>query len=160
MNTAFRHVALAAMCVLAAGSAFAGANVTFVQPEKFSDVPFSSSERDRLLNDLHQHFDKLAATLPPGQQLNVEVTDIDLAGQVKPNRFRGRDIRVMNGGADWPHMTLSYSVTQDGKVLKSGQDKLSDMAYQQHLNRYGSDDALRYEKGMIDQWFRERIAAR
>lgn len=161
MNTVFRPAALAALCLLAAGAASAGtANVTFVQPEKFSDVPFSPSEREDVLKDLHRHFDKLAATLPADQQLNVEVTDIDLAGETWPARRGGQDIRIMKGGADWPRMTLHYTITQNGKVIKSGTDSLNDMAYQQHMTRYGGDDALRYEKSMLDQWFRERIAAR
>ena len=159
MNTVFRQGALAGLFLLAAGSASAGANVTFVQPEKFSDVP-SSPDRERVLKDLRNHFDKLAATLPAGQQLNVEVTDIDLAGEVRPGRLHGQDIRVMRGGADWPRITLHYSITQDGQVIKSGTDALSDMAYQQSMTRYPGDDALRYEKHMLDQWFHERVAAR
>jgi hypothetical protein len=161
MNSVFRQGALAALCLLAAAGASAGtANVTFVQPQKFTDVPFSSSERERVLQDLRRHFDKLAAALPANQQLNVEVTDVDLAGETWPARMRGEDIRIMKGGADWPRITLRYSITQNGQVIKRGEDSLSDMAYQQHTTRYGGDDPLRYEKSMLDQWFHERVAAR
>lgn len=157
----FRRAMLAVLALLAAGSASAGvAKVTFVQPETYSDVPFAHWERDSVLKELHQHFNKLAARLPADQQLNVEVTDLDLAGQTWPTRFSGRDIRVMNGGADWPHMSLRYTITQGGQVIKSGEEDLSDMAYQQHISRYGGGDALRYEKRMLDQWFRDRLAVR
>ena len=160
MNTVFRQAALAGLCLVAAAGASAGtAHVHFVQPENFSDVPFFSPDRDQVLQELSRHFDKLAARLPAGQQLDVQVTDIDLAGETWPSRFRGQDIRIVKGGADWPHMSLSYTVTQDGKVVKSGKDDLSDMAYQMHTTRYGSDDALRYEKNMLDQWFRQRVVA-
>ena len=160
MNTIFRQAALAGLCLAAAANASAGtAHVTFVQPENFSDVPFFAPDRERVLQDLRGHFDQLAARLPAGQQLDVEVTDIDLAGRIWPTRFHGQDIRIVNGGADWPHMSLRYTVTQDGKVVKSGKDELSDMAYQEHTARYGSDDTLRYEKNMLDQWFRQRIVA-
>jgi hypothetical protein len=160
MKLRLHHALLALGCLLAAGSAAAGANVKFVEPEHFSDVPFASWERDDVLKDLRGHFDRLAARLPAGQELNVEVTDVDLAGRTWPTRFQGRDIRVMNGGADWPHMSLRYTITQNGQVIKSGVEELNDMAYQQRATRYGSDDALRYEKRMLDQWFKERIAAR
>jgi hypothetical protein len=160
MNTVLLRAALAGLALAAAASASAGsAKVTFVHPEKFSDVPFSTSDRERVLEDLRHHFAKLAATLPANQQLNVEVTDIDLAGQVWPTR-RGQDLRIMKGGADWPRMSLSYTITEGDRVLKSGTASLSDMAYQQSMTRYGSDDALRYEKHMIDQWFKEKIASR
>jgi hypothetical protein len=102
---------------------------------------------------LQQHFDKLAAALPAGQQLKVDVTDIDLAGETSPTRFHGRDVRVLKGRADWPRMNLSYSITQGDKVIKSGQEKLSDMDYQHSRSHYANDDALRYEKNMLDQWF-------
>ncbi len=161
MNITLRHAALAALVTLAAGSASAGvAKVTFVQPEKFSDVPFAQWERERVLEELRTHFDRLAARLPADQELQVDVTDVDLAGQTWPTRFRGQDIRIMNGGADWPHMRLRYTITQGGQVIKSGEEDLSDMAYQQHMGRYGGDDALRYEKRMLDQWFKNRVAVR
>lgn len=158
MNTLIRHSALAALLLATAVSASAGATVTFVQPEKFSDVPFTTWDRERVLKDLQLHFDKLAAKLPAGQQLNVEVTDIDLAGETWPARFHGQDIRIMKGGADWPRMSLRYTITQGDQVIKSGQEDLADMAYQNTLTRHGSDDALRYEKRMLDNWFRDRVA--
>ena len=164
MNFKIRPAALAALVLLAtmaASSASAGvAKVTFVEPEKFSDVPFSHYDRERVLVELRSHFDKLAARLPADQQLHVEVTDLDLAGQTWPTRFRGQDIRIMTGGADWPHMTLRYTITQGGQVIKSGAEELNDMAYQQHMSRNGGSDVLYYEKRMIDQWFKNRVAAR
>ncbi|MES2015282.1 MAG: DUF3016 domain-containing protein [Pseudomonadota bacterium] len=160
MNTPLRQGALAALLLLSAATAMAGAQVTFVNPEHFSDVPMADRERERVLKDLQLHFDKLAATLPAGQQLKVEVTDIDLAGQTWPTRLHGRDIRVLNGRADWPHMTLRYTITQGDQVVKSGDSKLSDMDYQHSPSHYANTDTLRYEKNMLDQWFRTLIAVR
>lgn len=164
MSFKIRHAALAAlvaMVAMASGSASAGvAKVTFVEPEKFSDVPFAHWDRERVLVELRSHFDKLAKRLPADQQLNVEVTDLDLAGQTWPTSFRGQDIRIMTGGADWPHMTLRYTITQGAQVIKSGEEDLSDMGYQQHMSRHGGSDVLYYEKRMIDQWFKNRVAAR
>lgn len=160
MQTLIRQSVLAAVLLAAAASASAGATVTFVQPEKFTDVPFTTWEREQVLKDLQAHFDKLAAKLPAGQQLKVEVTDIDLAGETWPNRFQGRDIRIMKGGADWPRISLSYTITEGDQVVKSGQDNLADMAYQFNMTRYGGDDALRYEKRLLDDWFRDRVAVK
>lgn len=160
MHTAIRHTALAALLLTAAASASAGATVSFVQPDKFTDVGFSSWDRQQVLKDLQSHFDKLAAKLPAGQELNVEVTDIDLAGETWPARFSGREIRIMRGGADWPRISLRYTITEGGQVIKSGQENLADMAYQQHMSRYGGSDSLRYEKRLLDNWFRNSVAAR
>lgn len=161
MTSLIRQVALAGLVLLSAGSACAGiATVSFAQPERFSDVPFVPWERERVLKDLTAHFNKLAATLPEGQDLNIEVLDVDLAGQTWRGRWSNPDLRVMSGRADWPHLTLRYSITQGGRVLSSGEERLSDMSYLHRHNRYYNGDALRYEKKMIDDWFKERIAAR
>jgi hypothetical protein len=68
-----------------------------------------------------------------------------------------RDIRVLRGGADWPTMELQYSLEQDGKVLASGTDRLSNMMYLDRMNRYTDSDTLRYEKPMVDEWFKKNF---
>ena len=154
------RLAVAAALLAAAGAASAGVNVKYVAPEDFADVPYSDVERDRLLRELSDHFGKLAKQLPPGQDLNVEVLDIDLAGQLKPMRWAVQDIRVMTGGADWPHITLRYTITQDGQVIKSGQERVQNMNYTHRMNRYFASETLRYEKQMLDDWFKQTVAAR
>jgi hypothetical protein len=85
------------------------------------------------------------------------VLDVDLAGRMYPRRG-GDEIRVMNGGADWPRLHLRYTLEAGGQLLRSGDDELSNMNYQDRINRYGADDALRYEKQMLDEWFAKRFA--
>ncbi len=160
MKTVLRQVVIAALLLVSASAASAAATVTYAQPDRFSDVPFTPWERERLLKELSEHFDKLAARLPAGQELSVEVLDVDLAGQTWPTRMSGRDIRVMNGRADWPSIKLRYTISQAGQVVTSGEENIRNMSYMQGSNRYYSNDALRYEKKMLDDWFRERIATR
>lgn len=136
----------------------AGATVTFVNPDQFIDVPFSLHERETALKTLEAHFKRLAARLPSGQDLKVEVTDVDLAGTEQPGRF-GRDIRVLKGMADWPRINFKYSVESQGKVVKSGTAEVKDMSYLQRANRYPSDESLRYEKRMLDDWFKSEFGA-
>ena len=148
--------ALAAL-LLTCGAASAGVNVTYQAPERFSDVPFGEIERTRLLKSVSAHFETLARRLPAGQQLTIEVSDIDLAGRIDPMRRGLNDIRVMRGGADWPRMHLRYRLEANGAALREGEADLSDMSYLQTINPYASGDPLRYEKRMIDQWFERQI---
>ncbi len=153
----FILVASSAAFSFAASNAIATVTVTFTQPERYADMPFASWDKERVMKDLRGHFDKLGATLPQGQDLKVEVQDIDLAGRIEPNTRLGHDIRVLKGGADWPMIQLRYSVEADGKVLKSGDERVSDMTYLNHgthLNRYSANEPLRYEKRMLDEWFK------
>ena len=143
-----------AMALLASSSAWAGVQVRFEQPDKYTDVPFASRDRDQVLEGLAEHFQLLGKSLRPGQELKIEVTDIDLAGREDMTRRGAFGIRVMDGRADWPRMRLRYTLEQNGRVIASGNANLSDMSYLQRIGRYSSTDALRYEKQMIDDWFR------
>jgi hypothetical protein len=158
MQPKIRQLALAGLFALAAGAASAGVKVVYDHPENFADLPFASWEREDVLKDLTGHFTKLGQALPPGQDLTIEVLDIDLAGRTHPGRSAGRDIRILRGGADWPHMHLRYSLESNGTVIKQGDDQLSDMMYLNHISHYTDGDTLRYEKQMIDDWFENNIA--
>jgi hypothetical protein len=161
MNTLIRQLAIAGLCLLSAGAAMAGtAKVTYQNPANYADIPFPQWERDEVLRGLTEHFEKLARNLPEDQQLQVEVTDLDLAGRLIPSVRYGRDIRVLRGGADWPHLDMRFAVTQGDQVLKSGEAKLADMAYLNRIAHYYDGDELRYEKQMIDDWFYKEITPR
>jgi len=150
----------AALLLAAAGAASAGGvTVKYQDPDKFTDVPFWEQDRDQVLKELTTHFDYLAKQLPANQQLSITVTDIDLAGRVEPRRRSLHDLRILRGGADWPMMELQYTLEQDGKVIASGSDRLSNMMYLERLNRYTGSDSLRYEKPMVDEWFKKNFAA-
>jgi len=152
-----KKTVLAAVLSLTAVAAWAQAEVSYIKPEEFSDVPFNGRDRQDVLAQLADHFKELARKLPPGQTLKVEVLDVDLAGHLYPRRHAAEDIRIMRGGADWPTMHLRYTLEQNGKVLRSGDDQLSNMAYQDRISHYSMDDSLRYEKQMIDDWFQKEF---
>jgi hypothetical protein len=160
MNTKLLRLVAAGLVVLSAGSASAGVTVAYSHPEKFPDMPFSPTDRERVLGDLTDYLVSLGKRLPPDQELRLTVLDLDLAGTIR-HSFRGReDLRVVRGGADWPRMVVRYELVSNGQVIAQGEDKLADMAYTDRINRYGDGDTLRYEKRMIDDWFTKKFAAR
>ncbi len=158
MNTHSIAAALLA-AILALMSARTGATVvvTFTDPDKYADMPYSVYDKERVMLNLREHFDRLGATLPAGQDLNVEILDIDLAGRMELNLRTPHDLRVLRGAADWPTITLRYALVYQGKTLKSGQERIADMAYLQGYNHYSSGEMLRYEKQMLDRWFRKTL---
>jgi hypothetical protein len=156
MKPVVRHLALVGLFLLSAGGASAAVTVSYYQPEHFGDLPFAAWERDEVLQDLTKHFGKLGKALPAGQDLKVEVLDLKLAGRMRPRRG-GQDIRVLTGRADWPRMHIRYSIESGGKVISSGESQLSDMSYMDRIHRNSDSERLRYEKHMIDEWFRKTI---
>lgn len=130
----------------------------FIEAEKFSDIGRSSFERDRNLKTLTDYLQTLAAQLPDGRTLQLDVLNVDLAGEVRPGG--GQEIRVLRGAADWPQMKLRYTLTQNGAALKSGDAQLSDLGYLDRLHgqtsTYGD---LPYDKRMLQDWFRKTFLA-
>ena len=135
----------------------AATSVTFVAPEKYVDMPFASHDKDRVKAELKLHFEKLGAKLPANENFTVEVLDIDLAGERDYRASAPLDLRILRGGADWPKIEIRYSVEAQGKVLTSGTTQISDMNYLQTFNQYSQNEFLRYEKRMIDKWFKESV---
>jgi hypothetical protein len=144
-------VTLAAAAALPA-QASGTVEISYVQPEHFADIGWGSFERDRNLRSLSEVLTKLGNKLPDNQVLRLEVLDVDLAGRVWPGSLH--ELRVMRGGADWPQMTLRYSLLEDGKTVKAGESRMTDMNYlfarQPTTSLEGN---LPYEKRMIDHWF-------
>jgi len=137
---------VAVLALAASSGAWAGVQVNFSHPDDYSDMPFSTRDREQILAGLAEHFQLLGKGLRPGQDLKIEITDIDLAGREDPMRRGAMDVRIMDGRTDWPRLRLRYQLEQHGKVIASGNAALSDMSYLQRINRYSTSDALRYEK--------------
>jgi hypothetical protein len=155
MKPGIRQLALVGPILLSAGSAWAAVAVSYLHPEQFTDLPLSGWERQAALDELTGHFNQLGKALAPGQDLKIEVLDVDLAGREYPSA--GRQLRVLRGSADWPRMVLRYSLESNGSVNRSGSAQLTDMSYLNRGNRYVAGTALRYEKQMIDDWWEKTI---
>ena len=58
------------------------AEVSFVEPQRFTDAQRNPLERERVLQSLATHVGKPATGLPDGQSLRIEILDVDLAGKL------------------------------------------------------------------------------
>ncbi len=150
--TAICAGALIAAGPIAAARAAGTVEVSYVKPQEFADIGLGSIDRDRSLASLDRIFQDLRTKLPDGQSLQLQVTDVDLAGELE---FQGArpDLRVVRGRADWPRMDLHYTLLQNGAVLKSGDAHLSDPSYTFGLQTVRHDEPLHYERRMVDDWF-------
>ena len=154
----YRLMGLALWC--AAAAAHADVQVKFVNPEKFSDIKDNNGFRQMaVLKDLEAHFVEQAGKYLPGRDVRINVTDVNLAGEVEPFGRRMDWLRVMRT-VTLPSITMNYEVLEAGKVVRHGEVNLRDMNYQDGFNSYSGGDALRYEKRMIDRWFKDEFNAK
>jgi hypothetical protein len=161
-----RSPALAALALAALLSAPVAAHaagrvqVKWIEPEKFSDAGRGTFDRERTLQTLSEHLLSLGQRLPTGQTLDVEVTNVELAGELEPfGRFHD-EVRVLRGRADWPRISLRYTLSEGASTLASGQADLSDPDYFHRLPRSGHQGVLGYEKRMLDDWVASLVAAK
>jgi Protein of unknown function (DUF3016) len=160
MNRLSTFVAAAATVLFSVAAQAAGSvQVNFIKPEQFSDVRDSYLRSDRYLELLKDNIS--AAALPylaDGQTLKVDVLDVDLAGEVR-HGARPYDVRVLKGRADWPRIQMRWTLEAGGQTVKSGDATVQDMAYlQRAIGASGSQEALRYERRMLDDWFKNTFA--
>jgi hypothetical protein len=150
---------LIALAGLATANAAAGQVVVeFVEPARFSDAGFGEVETGRTVDALTRHLQGFASRLPEGQSLRVEVLDVDLAGWVAPGSRR--DVRVLRGGADAPSIRLRYALTSEGRTLLAGEDRLTDLGYLSSSALKQTPGEYGHELRLLDDWFKERFAAR
>jgi hypothetical protein len=157
MKTRLPGLALAGLLLAMQGAASAAVVVNYIQDEKFTDLPRVPWQRQQALEDIAEHFQALGKTLGPGQDLSIAVLDVDLAGREQPNRYTTDSVRIIRGGGDWPRMRLRYTLSENGKPVRSGEAQLSDKSYSSRIKTYASDERLPYEKQMIDAWWRTTL---
>jgi hypothetical protein len=131
--------------------------VRFVEPERFTDIGFQTLDRERDLQEIAAHLHKLGQRLPEGQTLRIEVLDVDLAGHVWPRGIG--ELRILRGRADWPAISLRWTLQQGGETLASGEERITDMNYLTGIPPSVRLGALPYEKRMLARWFGERFEA-
>jgi len=137
----------------------ATAEVTWTEPDKYRDIRPGEENRkrfqERVFKNLEEHFSELAAKLPADQVLKINVTNLDLAGDV---RVGMREIRVVKD-LYFPRMDFSYQLLNaDQLVVKEEQVDLKDMSFLMGSNMRYRNDSFGYEKKMLDDWFNDIFA--
>ena len=135
-------------------------SVHYKDPQHFTEARRSfgmhGRDADDYLKPLKDYIAQRASRiLAPGQRLEIEVTDVDRAGEYEPWRGpRFNDVRIIKDVYP-PRIDLDFTLYgADGKVLRAGHRQLRDPAFLNH-NMASDQDPLRYEKSLIDLWLRK-----
>lgn len=133
--------------------------VSHADPAGFADVGSTPAQRDANVAELERHLRLLGERrLGADLSLRIELLDVDLAGWTRPTRHGTSELRVLRGSADWPRITLHYTLRRGEQVLHEGRESLSDLSYLQRLPGHGGSESLYHEKRMLDEWFAKRFA--
>ena len=156
-------ILLCGLTVLAAGIVQAGeVKVDWQEPEKFTDIRPSNDSRkayrERAIKKFDGFFADVASDLPEGYNWHVTVTDVDLAGEV--DYFAGgagNALRIVKDIYS-PAIKFNYVLRdKHGEEVASGEEKLRDMGFMQQLRSANDNDEFRYEKQMLQDWFKKEL---
>ena len=135
----------------------ASSEVEWVKPDEFTDIRAGNLNRkkfkEQVFKQFEEHFAALASKLPEGQQLKIQVHNIDLAGDVNAggiNRIRIiKEIYV-------PKIKFSYQLLNDKDTeLTAGKANLKDMNFMGNNSLKYKHHSFAYEMKMLDHWFKE-----
>lgn len=137
--------------------------VSWQDPAGFSEPTFGAMPMDRgtwirpLAEYLRGQAERL---LPPGHRLDVELLDVNRAGEYEPGRHTGAtDLRVVRDVYP-PRIRLRFrQVDGSGAVVAEGERRLVDVGFLQRTSGLDSDP-LRFEKRLLDDWLRRELGAR
>ena len=154
MNPCMNVLLAAVLAGLPAAASAATARIEFEKPESFTDAgsPRHDAGRAGTLDKLRDHFTReIARRLPAGETLTLWITDVDLAGDFEPTQPYYNEVRIVKDRYP-PRIELRFRLARaDGTTLKEGTRTLRDTAFLLH-GSIDRQDALRYEKAMIDRW--------
>jgi hypothetical protein len=143
-----------------AATAQAQVEVTFTGVDRYIDAGDGARDTQTNLDVLKSCLQRLGKrTLLPGQRLQIEIVQVDLAGRLVPALRFAQQVRVLNGGADWPRIDLRWVLTQPDGSTQRGEDSLADMTYQLSPLPGNGGEPLRYEQRMLARWFHSRFDA-
>lgn len=164
MLTGLLYVACLALASLTAQAKVPpdNVNVRYQNPQHFTEATRSPGahliDADAYLKPLRAYIAQRASRiLAPGQRLDIEVTDVDRAGDYEP--WLGPnfdDVRIIKDIYP-PRIDLNFALYgADGNVLREGRRKLRDAAFLSD-NSASDQDPLRYEKSLLDLWLRKGV---
>jgi hypothetical protein len=158
MRLAPMVVAILPAIALTALPASAAVTVTYSNPDAFTDVGDRNNDPVKVMAALERHLKELGERyLPPGEDLRIEILDVDRAGRPKMNL--PTELRVVNGKGDMPCIVLSYTLVSGGATGTPKRERLCDPEFLRPLPvGYSENDPLVYEKRMLDEWFKARFA--
>ncbi|WP_412499920.1 DUF3016 domain-containing protein [Shewanella chilikensis] len=135
--------------------------IEWQSPKDFRDIKSASELQSRyekrLFDTLTKTLDKdVSSSLKDNQKLELTVTDVDLAGDVRPTfGATANDIRVVKNVYP-PKISFSYRLLEGDQLVIAGDEKLTDMQFLDHVDRINSD-SFRYEERMLKDWFQKTL---
>lgn len=142
-------------------------SVAWNDPAQFSEINYGHDRIETLrgvwVRDLAEYVrDSAADRLGAGEHLEVELLDVDRAGDYEPWRGpNASDIRITRDIYP-PRITLRFRhLDAQGQVLAEGERRLTDPGFlSRTAGGHRNTDPLRFEKRLVDDWLARELGRR
>jgi hypothetical protein len=132
--------------------------VRFTDPTRFTDLRYTTSDDAHdaadLADELRRYLERRAPVyVPAGKRLAVVITDVDMAGELRPSAGGSvYMLRRMIRGIYPPRVDLEFRlVAADGTVEREGRRELRNNAFL--YGKYAHQRApLVHEKALLERW--------
>lgn len=131
--------------------------VRFTDLSRFTDLRRTTSDdmgdAAELADELRQYLQRRGpAYLAPGQRLAVVITDVDMAGDLRPSKNSNYMLRRVIRAIFPPSIDLDFRlVGADGAVLREGRRQLRNNAFL--YGKYAQQRVLLvHEKALLERW--------
>lgn len=135
--------------------------VKFNQPEKFRDILVTGSTKNKSIEIVHKELNRLFEELSEGylseqQTLLIDVTDIDLAGDIEymvgPNH---EDIRIIRYSDNY-RLSFNYEVKNEkGEIKLKGEKEIKNFVSEGIVNRLGNTNSVSHYERELKKWFKQ-----
>lgn len=155
-------ITTAAAFALAPLTEAAETEIEWISPDEYADLGTDFHDEvtlEQFQEELEPYIARIASkTLPDGFQLEIRVTNVDLAGEYEPWRLNN-DVRIVRSIYP-PMMSFEYKLYDArGELVRSGEENLVDPTFDFNIGRrFFQTDGFFYEKELIASWIRNDLA--
>ncbi|WP_456377568.1 DUF3016 domain-containing protein [Thiolapillus sp.] len=159
----FSLLVFSILLIPATATAGGSAVIHWSSPGGYKDIKASIGTQEQFQKqtfaELEAYMQKLAASLPNGQKLEMTVTNLDLAGYLRTSDvIRGySDIRVVKDMYPAKIQFQYRLLDSNGKLLKEGSENLKSMPPGSTASMRFNANPLSIEKRMLKKWFMRTI---
>lgn len=135
--------------------------IEWQDPKSYHDLKTSNEIQSRFENRFFETITKnlnkeAEKTLKPNQKLVMQVSDVDLAGDMRPTFGATMgDLRVVKDLYP-PRMTFTYQILEGEQVVVAGDEKLLDMNFMSNIRRI-NERPFDAETNMLKHWLHKTV---
>ncbi len=138
--------------------------ISWSNPDNYKDIRAAGGEseqafRQRLAGSIQSYMDRLAVDLPENSSLEMNFTNLTLAGDVRISGASGghKEVRVVKDGYR-ARISLDYKLLDAaGLPLKQGKEDLKSPLSSTRISRTSRNEAFEIEKKMLARWFNKTL---